>query len=54
LIDSGPDLRQQVLSAGIERLDALLLTHGHRDHTGGLSEMRSFVFKHEKEIPLYA
>jgi phosphoribosyl 1,2-cyclic phosphate phosphodiesterase len=53
LIDSGPDLRQQVLSAGIEQLDALLLTHEHRDHTGGLSEMRSFVFKQKKTIPIY-
>jgi phosphoribosyl 1,2-cyclic phosphate phosphodiesterase len=54
LIDSGPDLRQQVLRAGIERLDALLLTHEHRDHTGGLGELRSFVFKQKRSIPIYA
>ena len=54
LIDSGPDLRQQVLRARIERLDALLLTHEHRDHTEGLGELRSFVFKQQKPIPTYA
>lgn len=54
LIDSGPDLRQQVLGMKIDRIDALLLTHEHRDHVGGLDEMRSFVHKHKKTIPIYA
>lgn len=54
LIDSGPDLRQQMLKARIEWIDALLLTHEHRDHTGGLGEMRSLVLKHKKTIPIYA
>jgi phosphoribosyl 1,2-cyclic phosphate phosphodiesterase len=54
LIDSGPDLRQQLLSARIEQIDALLLTHEHRDHTGGLGEMRSIVLKNKKAIPTYA
>ncbi len=54
LIDSGPDLRQQALGTKIDRIDALLLTHEHRDHIGGLDEMRSFVYKHKKTIPIYA
>ncbi|MHA7877405.1 MAG: MBL fold metallo-hydrolase [Bacteroidota bacterium] len=54
LIDSGPDLRQQILSMGVNRIDALLLTHGHRDHIGGLDELRSFVYKYKKTIPIYA
>jgi phosphoribosyl 1,2-cyclic phosphate phosphodiesterase len=54
LIDSGPDLRQQLLRARIERIDALLLTHAHRDHTGGLGEMRSLMLKNKKAIPTYA
>mmetsp|Transcript_6349 Transcript_6349/g.14369 ORF Transcript_6349/g.14369 Transcript_6349/m.14369 type:complete len:238 (+) Transcript_6349:2615-3328(+) len=54
LIDAGPDLRQQVLRAGIEWVDALLLTHAHRDHLGGLGELRSLVLKHKQAIPLYA
>jgi phosphoribosyl 1,2-cyclic phosphate phosphodiesterase len=54
LIDSGPDLRQQVFRAGIEQLDGLLLTHEHRDHTGGFGELRSFVLKQKRPIPIYA
>jgi len=54
LIDSGPDLRQQVLRSGITWLDTLLLTHEHRDHTGGFSELRSFVLQQKKEISIYA
>ena len=54
LIDAGPDLRQQMLRAKIERLDALLLTHEHQDHTGGLGELRSFVLKQKKTIPTYS
>ena len=54
LIDSGPDLRQQVLRLGIDRIDALLFTHEHRDHTGGLNELKSFVFRQKKPISIYA
>lgn len=54
LIDAGPDLRQQALSWGVDRIDALLFTHEHRDHTGGLNELKSFVFKQKKSIPIYA
>lgn len=54
LIDSGPDLRQQLLRARTEQIDALLLTHEHRDHTGGIGEMRSLILKNKKAIPIYA
>lgn len=54
LIDAGPDLRQQVLRVGMQQLDALLLTHEHRDHTGGLGEIKSFVFQQAKCVPTYA
>ncbi len=42
LLDAGPDLRQQALSAGLRRCDAVLFTHNHVDHTFGLDEVRRF------------
>jgi len=54
LIDTGPDLRQQLLQNNIEELDAILLTHEHADHTAGLDDIRPLYFKNRKVIPLYA
>ncbi len=54
LIDSGPDFRYQALKAKICHLDAILLTHEHVDHTGGLHEVRSLVYKRKKPIIVYA
>ena len=54
LIDAGPDLRYQALRAGIKKVDALLLTHEHRDHTGGISEIRSAVLKPKQPVAVYA
>ena len=42
LIDAGPDFRQQMLRADISHVDAILLTHNHKDHTGGLDDIRAF------------
>lgn len=44
LIDAGPDFRQQMLREGISHLDAILLTHNHKDHTGGLDDVRAFNY----------
>lgn len=49
LIDCGPDFRQQILSTGDAHLDALLITHIHYDHIGGLEELRGF-----SNFPIYA
>ena len=44
VIDAGPDFRQQMLREGVDRLDALLLTHQHKDHTAGIDDVRAFNF----------
>jgi len=44
LVDCGPDFRSQMLRAGIRHLDAILLTHNHKDHTGGLDDVRSLNY----------
>lgn len=54
LIDAGLDLRYQALRAGIKEVDALLLTHEHRDHTGGLIEIRNTVLKQKQPVAIYA
>lgn len=52
-IDVGPDFRQQMLTNGIQKMDAILLTHEHKDHTAGLDEVRSFNFAQGKDMPIY-
>jgi len=48
VIDCGPDFRQQMLNCGINRLDAILFTHEHSDHTAGIDDIRPFYFKQGK------
>jgi phosphoribosyl 1,2-cyclic phosphate phosphodiesterase len=54
IIDTGPDFRQQVLRAGIKRLDAVLFTHEHKDHTAGMDDVRGFNYHQQSSIPMYA
>ncbi|MCQ2264136.1 MAG: MBL fold metallo-hydrolase [Bacteroidales bacterium] len=53
LIDAGPDLRQQMLRCGNTRLDALLLTHEHKDHTGGIDDVRPINFMMKETLNIY-
>ena len=54
LVDIGPDFRQQALRHGITRVDAILLTHEHADHTAGMDDIRPINFNMDRKIPLYA
>jgi phosphoribosyl 1,2-cyclic phosphate phosphodiesterase len=54
LIDTTPDFRQQAISAGIRKLDAVLYTHSHADHILGLDDLRPLSFHRNGRIPLYA
>lgn len=54
LVDTSPDLRAQVLAAGVRRIDAVLFTHEHADHTAGLDELRSFNELQQQHIPVFA
>ena len=53
LIDAGPDFRQQLLREGIGSVDAILLTHNHKDHTGGLDDIRAFNYFDKKATDIY-
>jgi phosphoribosyl 1,2-cyclic phosphate phosphodiesterase len=54
VIDTTPDFRFQAMREGIERVDALIFTHGHADHVLGLDDVRPYYFKQQQPIPLYA
>lgn len=53
VIDCGPDFRQQMLAHPIEKLNGILFTHEHSDHTAGIDDIRPFFFR-QGDIPIYA
>ena len=53
VIDAGPDFRQQMLRYNIKLLDAIILTHEHKDHTGGLDDVRAYNYLQKKPMPIF-
>ncbi len=53
VIDCGPDFRQQMLSNNVVKLDGILFTHEHADHTAGIDDIRPYFFR-QGDIPIYA
>lgn len=54
LIDTSPDMREQLLDAGIGHLDAVLFTHGHADHVHGIDDLRQIVFNRKERLDVWA
>jgi len=54
LFDAGPDFRQQMLRAGVRRLDSILLTHEHKDHIAGMDDVRAYNYRSDDAIDIYA
>ena len=54
LVDSSPDLRAQLLAAGVGNLDGVVYTHAHADHTHGLDDLRPIVYNRRARLPVWA
>ncbi len=54
LVDAGPDMRAQLLDAGVGDLDAVLFTHEHADHVHGIDDLRQIVFNRRARLPVWA
>jgi phosphoribosyl 1,2-cyclic phosphate phosphodiesterase len=53
LVDTAPELRDQAIAAGVDRVDAVLYTHDHADQTHGIDDLRAFWLRHRRRTPCY-
>ena len=53
LVDTGPDMREQLLTAGVTDLDAVIYTHAHADHIHGIDDLRALAIAHRRRISVY-
>ncbi len=53
LVDTSPDVREQLLSTDVTYLEAVLLTHDHADHTHGIDDVRPLVIHHKRKMPVW-
>lgn len=54
IIDTGPDFREQMIAAGVEKIDAVLYTHAHADHLHGIDDLRGYFLMTRERIPIHA
>ncbi len=54
LIDTSPDLREQMLTADVREIDGVWFTHEHADHTHGIDELRGFFLRQRRRVPIWA
>lgn len=54
LVDTSPDLREQLIEAQVDRLDGVLITHEHADHTHGIDDLRPLFVRHRRRVDVYA
>lgn len=53
LVDTGPDVRQQLLNADVKDLDAVIYTHAHADHVHGIDDLRAIAITHRRRVDVY-
>jgi phosphoribosyl 1,2-cyclic phosphate phosphodiesterase len=53
LVDTSPDLREQLIDADVDWLDGVLITHEHADHTHGVDDLRSLFIRHRRQLDIY-